>query len=424
MGRAKQHQVEMEDGLNLWGLEGKHVCRRCLGDDGLRAFARANAESPTCSYCGRTSKKAIAAPIGALVRFMDSCLASEFDVPENWLFYDDEAESGWAGEVCDTADLVDHELDLRFEGESGLQLRDDIIGGLGDRQWCAADPHGPRPQDGIRASWSLFRRVLMHERRFFFLQYRSASLARRMRSSDATYDLSEWLAEFAAYCGRAGLFKVLPKKTLLYRAQAKPDVNAPAFTAGRMGPPPSAKAVQANRMSPPGIPMFYGAADRETALLETVDKPGNYAVAAFTTRKAQVVLDLSEPPSMPSLFDRGGADDRKWAAFTRSFLADFTKPVARDDRAHVDYVPTQAVTEYFRTTVKRGGRAVKGIRYRSSRPGGGDAVVLFANQSSVEGTLAGSKRRAGRPWLKMSGYEEVQVAPPRARATSRAKRPG
>ena len=411
MGSIKHYNDEMtEGGLSLFGLVGKHVCGRCLKDDGLKAFVKSHAASPACSYCERVANKPIAASMADLARFMDQRIQLEFDIPENCLGRDSESESGWSGNVMDTIDLVNDELQLEFSKAAGSALRDDIIAALGDRQWCQQDPYGPRPHEPIAASWSLFRRVLMHERRFFFLQYDTASLTRRMRKEEAAYDLAGWLQELGRYCGRSGLIKTLPKGTQIYRVQKKLDAGLAPFDAARMGPPPSALATQTNRMSPPGISMFYGAEDQATALLETVDIAGNYAAGLFTTRKDQTILDLSQAPPFPSLFDVDKAADRKWAAFIQGFRKDFTRPVARDERAHVDYVPTQAVTEYFRTSVRFDGRPVKGIKYRSTRDGG-ICYVLFANQSSVVGTPSAKRRKHGKPWLKMIGYRETNESP-------------
>lgn len=411
MGSIKHYQEEMtEGGVSLFGLVGRHVCGRCLKDEGLKAFAKAHVASQACTYCGRTAKKLIAAPMVELVRFMDQRIQLEFDIPENCLFRDRESENGWAGAVIDTIDLVDDELQLEFAKAAGSQLRDDIIGGLGDRQWCQLDPYGPRPHEPIAASWSLFRRVLMHERRFFFLQYDTPSLTRRMKEEEAGYDLAGWLQALGNYCERAGLFKSLDKGAQMYRVQKKLDASLAPFDAARMGPPPSDLATQTNRMSPPGISMFYGAEDQATALLETVDVAGNYAAGLFTTRKDQIILDLSQPSPFPSLFDVDKAADRKWAIFMHGFRRDFARPIARDERVHVEYVPTQAVTEYFRTSVRFNGRAIKGIKYRSTR-GGAICYVLFANQSSVVGSPSARRRKHGKPWLKMIGYSEAIATP-------------
>jgi RES domain len=60
-----------------------------------------------------------------------------------------------------------------------------------------------------------------------------------------------------------------------------------------------------------------------------------------------------------------------------------SRRIARDDRVHIEYVPTQVVTEYVRTAVKIDARRVDGIRYQSSRRKAQTALVLFADQEHL-----------------------------------------
>jgi hypothetical protein len=80
---------------------------------------------------------------------------------------------------------------------------------------------------------------------------------------------------------------------------------------------------------------------------------------------------------------------------------------------HIEYLPTQVVTEYLRTSVTVDGKKVDGIRYRSSRSGVGTAIVLFANQDNIE--LEPEARdnfyRAFHDdrWLKLKSFNEKRV---------------
>ena len=48
--------------------------------------------------------------------------------------------------------------------------------------------------------------------------------------------------------------------------------------------------------------------------------------------------------------------DYDWLLFMNKFLHDFSSPIERDDRIHIEYVPTQVITEYLRDA-KLGGEA-------------------------------------------------------------------
>src|SRR6185437_6461579 len=100
-----------------------------------------------------------------------------------------------------------------------------------------------------------------------------------------------------------------------------------------------------------------------------------------------LILDLTHLPPVPSVFaelaDSLEYDPRPRLRFLHSISHEISRPVARDDRVHIEYVPTQVVTEYVRTAVTINGRSVDGIRYRSSRRRAQTALVLFADQDNL-----------------------------------------
>ena len=59
------------------------------------------------------------------------------------------------------------------------------------------------------------------------------------------------------------------------------------------------------------------------------------------------------------------------------FISDFTKAIQRSGYEHIDYVPTQIVTEYFRHVFKIGDQInIDGIIYPSSKNEGKKAIVI------------------------------------------------
>jgi hypothetical protein len=136
--------------------------------------------------------------------------------------------------------------------------------------------------------------------------------------------------------------------------EKKAEHHATAFA---LGPPPLEAAVQTNRMSPPGIVMTYVADDAETALAETANKPGRFALGEFVTERDALILDLTRLPHAPSIFaelpDSREYDPRVPLNFLHHVSRVISKPIARDDRAHVEYVPTQVVTELETASIAR-----------------------------------------------------------------------
>ncbi|MDC6379922.1 RES family NAD+ phosphorylase [Pseudomonas graminis] len=123
-------------------------------------------------------------------------------------------------------------------------------------------------------------------------------------------------------------------------------------TSSDLGAPPHEFATMPNRMSPVGIPMFYGAFDVDTAIRETYD-PGNGSgkkavCGEFSAARILTVIDLTESFIVPSLFDSVEQRLRPYYRFMRDFIKDFMRPIELSEKAHADYVPTQVVTEYSR----------------------------------------------------------------------------
>lgn len=95
------------------------------------------------------------------------------------------------------------------------------------------------------------------------------------------------------------------------------------------------------------------------------------------------VLDLSELPPVPSIF-AASREQRGAHQFLWEFVKSITAPVVHDGREHIEYVPTQILTEYFRERVKRGRAALDGIVYPSARRPGGRCVVVFASHEALD----------------------------------------
>jgi hypothetical protein len=113
-------------------------------------------------------------------------------------------------------------------------------------------------------------------------------------------------------------------------------------------------------------------------LRETARNPGRYTVGEFETVADRVILDLTNLPGVPSIFEESRRDVRPQLIFLNSFVKEFAKPVALDGSEHVEYVPTQIITEYFRNAFRTGTR-LAGIRYPSAQHQGGSSVVLFVD---------------------------------------------
>jgi hypothetical protein len=171
----------------------------------------------------------------------------------------------------------------------------------------------------------------------------------------------------------------------LHQKDEKP--TAPA----NLGPPPSDRAVN-SRMSPAGISLFYGAMNQRTARAETFGPvPGSFpehgTIASWTSTRPLLVLDLTKRLDAPSFYNADASFSYDEVGFLYDFIADITQPIERDGREHIEYVPSQIVTEYFRTSFRAlGGQRLDGIIYPSARTKRGKCIVIFVGYDEMNPT--------------------------------------
>ena len=388
--------------------EEQFVCVNCFEEPGLIRFIKEKAVSKECSLCESTASTPIAALIDEVSGHFLECLFTEYELAVEELGWVG-SEGGWGGTHWDADELLFHELELEFPQDNRDQLLPLLFGEHGEQDWCEKNPYGLNDEELARFSWSQFRRVIMHGRRFFFQDYGSDPYEHDL------YSPREVLRTIFEYAERVNLFMPLPQGVQLYRARyegCKPQFQTPA----ELGPPPEEAATQSNRMSPAGIPMFYGADDEETALKETYSCPGYYAMGRFETLRPAVLLDLTVIPPVPSLFesipDSSEDSPRRVLKFLHHVAEQVSISTKRDGKEHVEYVPTQVVTEFVRDQLTWDNSRVEGIKYFSSAHEGHVSYVLFADQSNVLSTPA--SRFSDDQWLKLIdvGHRRVNDARP------------
>ena len=369
------------------------VCDKCFEDHGLIAFIRSNASANECSFCSAIDDVPIAASIDDVSEHFIECLLQEYALAVNELAG---SEGRYYGQHWDAVELALGELELEFPQNNPELLLAPLFGEYYDQDWCKRNPYGLDHSEWSRYSWERFCRIIMHERRFLFLDQD------REIDDPEVYSPREVLSTIFDYAQEMGLFKELPAGRQLVRARFEGN-GPPLETPQDLGSPPAEKAIQSNRMSPAGIPMFYACDDEETAIRETSSGPGRFATGMFETLRPITVLDLTGIPPIPSLFegisDSAEVDPRRALTFLRHVAEEVSRPIERDDRVHVNYVPTQVVTEFIRDQLTWGDTRIEGVRYQSSVHPGHVSYVLFANEASVESTT--DEPIGYDPWLRL-----------------------
>jgi hypothetical protein len=298
-------------------------------------------------------------------------LRHEYEDPIERMAWD----GGYVGDVHDTWDLL-WELDIT-DNES---VQEDLQRAIETDQWCQRDPYAATPTEALQWGWAAFRTFVKHRRRFTFLT-----------SDHTTADGAGVLpmhaipASIAGAVADAGLKRELPTGSEWWRV--RPHRATEGYSsAATLGTPPDTVA-RDNRMSPKGIGAFYGASTAAGARAEVAGYAGEAldgSIGCFTTTVALAVVDLRDPPAVPSLFDPERRNLRASIQFLHGFVKDATEVADPSALQNLDYVPTQVVAETFRYDLR-----ADGILWRSSKDPTVTSCVLFV--SSPEVADAGSE---------------------------------
>jgi hypothetical protein len=359
-----------------------YVCAECIRERWLAAYIKANADQNECDFCGETSDDPIAIELGDIIDHIRERIECIYEDPANSVGYES-AEGGYQLSTIDTYEVLD-EVGLGVDNDD---LREELADGVGGSEWVHRNPYSLPEEDALQMSWESFAETVKHKVRYLMFP---------VEKHDEYYvreglELNEVLDGLGDAFVQYDLLSVLKAGTRLYRVRLHAPGRAPENTLADMGPPPIASAKFSNRMSPAGISMFYGALDEETALQETYirhdGKPAEATIAVFELVEDLHVLNVTVLPEYPSVFgsDEGNLD-RPTVHFVHSFVRDFTQAVEKDGREHIEYVPSQVVTEYVRYRMgQKAGKPIRGILYPSARHDQGVGCVLFVAHEDING---------------------------------------
>ena len=226
-------------------------------------------------------------------------------------------------------------------------------------------------------SWSGFVEAVKHDTRFHFAAAPINPLA-------GPLDLSpgQVLAAIGSVVDGLQLVRTIAPPTDLFRVRVFPRHNPWIPNATTMAAPPSPLA-RAGRMNPAGISYFYAAFSAATAIGEVVSSPPeSVALARFSPTRDLTVIDFCDLPPLPSIFDASKVTEYEWIVFLSGFVEEISRPIRKDGREHVEYVPTQVLCEWFAQIFVPAGLTapVDGLIYPSAVVRGGRNIVLFPTE--------------------------------------------
>ncbi|MEU9147290.1 HEPN-associated N-terminal domain-containing protein [Streptomyces sp. NPDC048349] len=376
MGAAKrQMELEFDRG---WSSSGEHVCARCLNEPALqRVISDSAQDDEQCSFCGHSPAAELDVLTGAFVKGLRTEYANADDEGVPYV----SAEGGYqVAATWDTWDLVGEYYDA-FANERVFEA---VRGSIGEQMWTEVGWQLLRYNEQLSSSWQSFCEQIQHKTRYVFW----------LRRDDADQEEERWgdipagriLDQIGRHILDFDLVRELPAGTALWRAREVRDSEVSAASgwgAADLGTAPRQFARTSNRMSPAGIPMFYGSFDQDTAVQEvTRGERRRLAAGAFQLSRSCMVVDFTRLPDIPSMFDLEHGHQRRTLLFLHQFIEQMAKPV-RDGYDQIDYVPTQVVAEFL-LKVFNPDNPAQGLLYTSSLNGQPCAVFDLDSSRCVE----------------------------------------
>lgn len=381
MGILKRMMEEEQD-RGFSAHEGVTICASCIDEAGIKQFIEAHCTLNECSYCNESGELVTACELDAVIEHIVISIGHEWGDPASEGLPYETREGGWQGTVYTNWELFD-EIGL---SESAERIYDDICYSIHDTGWCKRDPYGTTRDQQLITGWQRFAKFVQTKARYVFFKAEYDNYVEPYHEINPV----DILVNLESIINRIGLVTKVNENTAIRRVRIV-DTGDDLSTAKELGAPPAEFATIANRMSPAGISMFYGAFDLQTAIKETyedVEENKKAVCGIFKPTRELALVDLAERLYMPSLFDEHHRHNRSYVSFLFDFVDDFTKPIERNDRAHIDYVPTQIVTEFLRHVFRtESNQRIDGVLYPSSKNNREKALVIFADsEQCVEQT--------------------------------------
>lgn len=373
-------EISRKVALGYSNVPDKYVCAECFDDYAIKNFINKNTVENKCSYCDNKSKKTVAAKLENVMDFICQGINAEWHEPTS--YSDNEIIEDAYLKIVNSDELIRWEIEeLQNTNEEVL---DDIVSSMIDRRWCNREPYTLKKEEALSMSWNEFSDQVKHHTRYIFLQLqeKDALIKMDLGMIPVSKMLGRLINEISEMEYYFGTVRYLYAGSIIFRARIHKK-RIKLSKAKELSAAPLESAVYSNRMSPAGIPMFYGAFDPNTALKEILDTNKSNtekvaSIAKFRTLENLLVLDWSNLPEVPSIFDMGKSHLRSTLIFMKEFVDELSRPVVKDRMENIEYVPTQIFTEYIRHQyADKEGNPIEGIVYPSSRNPDGICCVLF-----------------------------------------------
>jgi len=381
------NDVMIEEWERGWHGSDKLICPDCVDDDYLKAVVKDVAVSAQeCSFCGAAPAAEFDVFMKALMVGVTNMFVQADDAGTPW-------ESGYVFETYQPYEIANEFIWVAVEDHAD-EVVEEIREHLADKTY--ASRWWIEPDRAYSSAWQEFREQILHRTRFVFWaskdnadQHVGAGEVPVARVLNA---IGELLIKF-------DLITTIPAGTSLRRARGHArKQDSEGWGAADLGTNVPKSSTGSTRMSPSGIPLFYGADDIDTALVEvaSADSSEFFTAGQFVTTVPMTVVDLTSVPAVPSIFDPKLGRWERELIFLNDLVKELSQPIDTA-RSHLDYVPTQVFCEYFLRAFDEAD--ISGLAWKSAAAAsGGRCVALDVTHQDCVDVADGA---ADRPQLEL-----------------------
>lgn len=289
----------------------------------------------------------------------------------------DSRQGGYLGTTFTTNEIIQEFIELEAYP---FVIIEDIVYSIDDIPWVETDYYYENKNDRMQNAWTYFSEIVTHKTRFLF-----------ETKNDKDQNAFRILKDVGSLISSLNIIRVIPAGSILFRCRHHSKA-AEVKDFDDITAPHNIEAIYPNRFSPAGIAMFYGSFDQETAKLETISREDPdkdlISTGSFRFKEDIYTIDLQKLPKLPSIFGVKNKERYHLKCFLHYFINEISKKIKKDGKEHIEYVPTQVVTEFLRYPFnKRRKNKISGLIYPSSQNDSKASAVFFWDKEKSRETV-------------------------------------
>lgn len=339
------------------------VCSKHFTDGAVVKFIDENGNWSICTYCQKSGK---VVDLEQLAEFLLEAVDYFYRDPTDFAPYNGR-EGGFLTDTFDTGEILFDIFELDVDV---LHLDEDLRSWFSDAIWADEKSYYGEGSQMFIYPWKALKQVVKEKASFKVYD----EVIDEYQGQDVT--IRDFLYSLQVEIHKLDIITTITDKTKIFRGRTHGHEEQLQNASDFASPPK--KYAKPNRMSPSGVSMFYGAFAPETVALEIIEESGPeyISMGKFKPESDLKLLDLTRMPPLPSRFDEKLRHQYFLLEFLQQFARDFSQPIARDRKQHIEYLPTQFMTNYFRDFSVSDGK-LDGVIYSSTKHKNGQCIVLF-----------------------------------------------